>query len=317
MKRVLVTGCAGFIGSNFVDYILETHSSWIVYGLDKLTYAGSLENLKNASQSFRFTFLQGDICDEVLMDDLFNKYRFDLVVHFAAETHVDRSIENPVLFNFTNYIGTSVLLECARKYSIERFHYISTDEVYGDLPLDSQDLFGEKSPLIPSSVYSASKASADLLTMAYSKTYGLPVSISRCSNNYGPRQYPEKLIPLVIKKAQRDEKIGLYGSGENIREWIYVIDHIRAIDLIITKSSTLGEIYNIGSDERISNLDLVKMILSIMGKSEELIEFIPDRLGHDRKYALSSKRIKALGWRSMYSLESALKNTVDYYLERQ
>lgn len=314
MKRVLVTGAAGFIGSTFVDYILATHSSWIVYGLDKLTYAGCVDNLRNAVDSYRFSFIKGDICDEKLIDEIFGKYRFDIVVHFAAETHVDRSIENPVLFNFSNYIGTSILLEASRRYGVERFHYISTDEVYGDLPYDSDQTFGERSPFFPRSVYSASKASADLLTGAYRDTYSLPVSISRCCNNYGPRQYKEKLIPMVIDKARRNEKIGIYGTGENVREWIYVMDHVRAIDMIITKPASIGEVYNVGSGLRISNLELVRKILHMMKKSEDLITFIPDRLGHDRRYALSSRKIKMLGCDPSFDFDDALKRTISSYL---
>lgn len=314
MKRVLVTGAAGFIGSTFVDYILETHSSWIVYGLDKLTYAGCVDNLKNALDSYRFSFIKGDICDDKLVDEIFSKYRFDIVVHFAAETHVDRSIEDPVLFNFSNYIGTSILLEASRRYGVERFHYISTDEVYGDLPFDSDQTFGEKSPLAPHSVYSASKASADLLTSAYMDTYSLPISISRCCNNYGPRQHREKLIPMVIDKAMHGEKIGIFGTGENVREWIYVTDHVRAVDAIITKPSTIGEVYNIGSGVRLSNIELVKKILSLMGKGEDLITFIPDRLGHDKRYALSSRKMRSLGWDTSFDLESALEHTISSYV---
>lgn len=316
MKRVLITGAAGFIGSNYVDYVLETHSDWIVYGVDKLTYAGNLLNLKNAIDSFRFELIQGDICDEATIFELFNKYRFDIVVHFAAETHVDRSIDNPILFNLTNYIGTSILLEASRQYGVERFHYISTDEVYGDLPIDSDELFSEKSHLSPNSPYSASKASADLLTMAYSKTYSLPVSVSRCCNNYGPRQYLEKLIPMVISKAGKNEQIGIYGSGTNVREWIYVEDHSRALDYIISKPSTIGEVYNIGSGERVDNLELVKRILKIMDKPESLISFVPDRLGHDRKYAISTKKLKLLGWECKYTLDSALERTVLSFLKK-
>lgn len=313
MKSVLVTGAAGFIGSNFVDYMLDRHSDWMLYGLDALTYAGKMENLEKAIGRGRFEFIYGDIRDENLIDRIFRLYHFDIVVHFAAESHVDNSIDNPTIFYLTNYIGTSVLLEASRKYGIERFHYISTDEVYGDIPIQSEIELDEDSILAPSSPYSASKAASDLLCLSYIRTYSLPVSISRCSNNYGPRQCDEKLIPYVIKKALENQRIGIYGNGDNIREWIYVDDHCSAIDMIISRNDTVGFIYNIGSGERVSNLELAKRILLLLGKDECLIELVPDRLGHDRKYSIDSGRIKHLGWGCEHSLDSALSMTIEWY----
>lgn len=275
--KIIVTGGAGFIGSNFVYYELNNHPEDEIICLDALTYAGNMETLAEALENPKFKFVKGDIADRKLVYDLFAAEKPDVIVNFAAESHVDRSIENPEIFLQTNIIGTSVLLDACRKYGIERYHQVSTDEVYGDLPLDRPDLFfTETTPLHTSSPYSSSKASADLLVQAYHRTYGVPVTISRCSNNYGPYHFPEKLIPLMIINALHGKKLPVYGTGENVRDWLYVEDHCSAIDLVIRKG-TVGEVYNIGGHNEHTNLEVVKIILQKLGKSEELIEFVKDR----------------------------------------
>lgn len=313
--KILVTGGAGFIGSNFVYYELDNYPNDEVICLDKLTYAGNLETLEIAMKNPKFKFVKGDIADRIFVDELFASEQPDVVVNFAAESHVDRSIENPEIFLQTNVIGTSVLMDACRKYGNIRYHQVSTDEVYGDLPLDRLDLFfTETTPLHTSSPYSASKASADLLVQAYYRTYKLPVTISRCSNNYGPYHFPEKLIPLMIANALNDKKLPVYGKGENVRDWLYVEDHCSAIDLIIRKGK-IGEVYNIGGHNERTNLEVVKTIIRELGKSEDLIEFVTDRPGHDRRYAIDPTKIhNELGWLPATKFDDGIKKTIDWYL---
>ncbi|MDY4573485.1 MAG: dTDP-glucose 4,6-dehydratase [Intestinibacter sp.] len=316
--KIVVTGGAGFIGSNFIYYMMDKYKDYTIICIDKLTYAGNMSTLSGVIENKNFKFIKADICDAEKMDRVFKEEKPDIVVNFAAESHVDRSISNPNVFLETNIMGTSVLLECCRKYDVGRYHQISTDEVYGDLPLDRKDLsFSEDSPLKPSSPYSASKTSADLLVLAYFRTYGLPVTISRCSNNYGPYHFPEKLIPLITLKALNDEKLPIYGDGKNVRDWIYVKDHCRAIDLILHKGK-IGEIYNVGGNSEKSNLEVVKTILNILGKSEDLIEFVPDRLGHDRRYAINNHKIETeLGFKREVTFEQGIEQTVNWYLNNE
>lgn len=313
--KILVTGGAGFIGSNFVYYELDNYPNDEVICLDKLTYAGNLETLEVAMKNPKFKFVKGDIADRAFVDELFASEKPDVVVNFAAESHVDRSIENPEIFLQTNVIGTSVLMDACRKYGNIRYHQVSTDEVYGDLPLDRPDLFfTEITSLHTSSPYSASKASADLLVQAYYRTYKLPVTISRCSNNYGPYHFPEKLIPLMIANALNDKKLPVYGKGENVRDWLYVEDHCSAIDLIIRKGK-IGEVYNIGGHNERTNLEVVKTIIKELGKSEDLIEFVTDRPGHDRRYAIDPTKIhNELGWLPATKFDDGIKKTIDWYL---
>jgi len=316
--KLLVTGGAGFIGSNFIFYMLNKYPKYEIVCLDALTYAGNLSTLKSIINNLKFRFVLGDITDRKSLNHLFEKEKFDCVINFAAESHVDRSIENPELFLKTNIIGTQILLDLSKKYSIKRFHQVSTDEVYGDLPLNRLDLFfTENTPIQTSSPYSASKASADLLVQSYHRTFNLPVTISRCSNNYGPYHFPEKLIPLMITRALKDEKLPVYGEGKNVRDWLYVEDHCRAIDLIIHEG-TVGEVYNIGGHNEKSNLDVVKIILSELNKPESLIEFVNDRAGHDMRYAIDPTKIsKELGWLPTTSFEKGIKQTVNWYLNNQ
>lgn len=313
--KILVTGGAGFIGSNFVYYELDNYPNDEVICLDKLTYAGNLETLEVAMKNPKFKFVKGDIADRKFVYDLFEKEKPDIIVNFAAESHVDRSIENPEIFLQTNVIGTSVLMDACRKYGIKRYHQVSTDEVYGDLPLDRPDLFfTETTPLHTSSPYSASKASADLLVQAYHRTYKLPTTISRCSNNYGPYHFPEKLIPLMIANALNNKKLPVYGKGENVRDWLYVEDHCSAIDLIIRKGK-VGEVYNIGGHNEKTNLEVVKTIIKELGKSEDLIEFVTDRPGHDRRYAIDPTKIhNELGWLPATKFNDGIKKTINWYL---
>lgn len=310
--KILVTGGAGFIGSNFVYYELDNYPNDEVICLDKLTYAGNLKTLEAVMKNPKFKFIKGDIADRAFVDELFASEKPDVVVNFAAESHVDRSIENPEIFLQTNVIGTSVLMDACRKYGNIRYHQVSTDEVYGDLPLDRPDLFfTETTPLHTSSPYSASKASADLLVQAYYRTYKLPVTISRCSNNYGPYHFPEKLIPLMIANVLNDKKLPVYGKGENVRDWLYVEDHCSAIDLIIRKGK-IGEVYNIGGHNERTNLEVVKTIIKELGKSEDLIEFVTDRPGHDRRYAIDPTKIhNELGWLPATKFDDGIKKTID------
>ena len=316
--NIIVTGGAGFIGSNFIYYMLKKHPSDRIICVDKLTYAGNLETLESAMEKKNFKFIRADIADRRAVYRIFEQEKPDIVVNFAAESHVDRSIENPEIFLQTNVIGTSVLLDACRKYGIDRYHQVSTDEVYGDLPLDRPDLFfTEETNLKTSSPYSASKAGADLLVMAYHRTYKIPTTISRCSNNYGPYHFPEKLIPLMIINALSDKKLPVYGDGKNVRDWLYVEDHCRAIDLILQKGR-VGEVYNIGGHNERANIDVVKTILKELGKPEDLIEYVTDRKGHDRRYAIDPTKIHTeLGWEPKTKFEDGIKKTVKWYLEHR
>ena len=316
--KIIVTGGAGFIGVNFVHYMLKEHPEYQIICLDKLTYAGNMETLEPVMDNPNFTFVKADIADRDAVYALFEKEKPDVVVNFAAESHVDRSITDPGIFLQTNIIGTGVLLDACRIYGIKRYHQVSTDEVYGDLPLDRPDLFfTEETPLHTSSPYSASKASADLLVMAYHRTYGLPTTISRCSNNYGPYHFPEKLIPLMIANALNDKPLPVYGKGENVRDWLYVEDHCRAIDMIIHKGR-VGEVYNIGGHNERTNLQVVKTVLKELGKSEDLITYVTDRPGHDRRYAIDPAKIHAeLGWEPLTLFDEGIKKTVKWYLENR
>lgn len=313
-KKFIITGGAGFIGSHFVRYIMKKYPYYRVICVDKLTYAGNVDFLKKAEREQRFKFVKADICDKKSIFSLFEEEKPDIVVNFAAESHVDRSISDPSDFLQTNIIGTEVLLEACRKYGNIRFHQISTDEVYGDLPLERSDmLFSEDMKLSPSSPYSCSKASADMLVLSYAKTYGLPVTISRCSNNYGERQFPEKLIPLMSLKAMKNESLPIYGDGKNVRDWIYVVDHCTAVDMIIHKGR-IGEIYNIGGENELRNIDIVKHILKYFGRDERLISFVDDRMGHDRRYAVNTDKIrKELGWRPETEFKYGFRKTLKWY----
>lgn len=315
---IIVTGGAGFIGSNFIRYMMNKYPGYRIVCVDVLAYAGNLANLNGLMEEPEFRFVELDICDRAGVYQLFEEEHPDMVVNFAAESHVDRSIEIPEVFLRTNIIGTEVLMDACRTYGMVRFHQISTDEVYGDLPLEHPELlFTEDSPIRPSSPYSASKASADLLVMAYHRTYGLPVSISRCSNNYGPYQFSEKLIPLMIANAFADMPLPVYGTGENVRDWIYVEDHCKAIDLILHHGKA-GEVYNVGGNTEKTNLEIVKSICAELGKSESLITFVEDRKGHDLRYAIDSTKIrKELGWVPESDFEEMLKKTIHWYLENQ
>lgn len=315
---ILVTGGAGFIGSNFIYYELDKYAEDRIVCIDALTYAGNLETLEEALKNERFVFYRGDIADGEFVNGVFAKEHPDIVVNFAAESHVDRSIEAPDIFLRTNVIGTMTLLEACRNYGIQRFHQVGTDEVYGDLPLDRTDLFfTEETPIHTSSPYSASKAAADLLVLAYHRTYGLPVTISRCSNNYGPYHFPEKLIPLMISRALADESLPVYGSGENIRDWLYVKDHCSAIDLVMRKGRN-GEVYNIGGHNERTNLQVVKTILKELGKPETLITYVKDRPGHDMRYAIDPTKIRSeLGWQPETSFDDGIKQTIRWYLDNR
>lgn len=312
---IIVTGGAGFIGSNFIFHMLGKYPDYRIICLDKLTYAGNLSTLASVMDNPNFRFVKADICDREAVYKLFEEEKPDVVVNFAAESHVDRSIENPFVFLETNVMGTACLLDASRKYSVKRYHQVSTDEVYGDLPLDRPDLFfTEDMKLITSSPYSASKASSDLLTLAFHRTYGLPVTISRCSNNYGPYQFPEKLIPLMIMKALSDESLPVYGQGLNVRDWLYVKDHCKAIDLII-HNGNVGEVYNVGGYNEKQNIEVVKTILAHLGKPESLITYVKDRAGHDLRYAIDPTKISTeLGWLPETSFDNGMKMTVEWYL---
>ena len=316
--NILVTGAAGFIGSNFVYYMLEKHPEDRIVALDALTYAGNLETLAGALDNKNFKFIKGDIADKEHVFEIFKEEKPDIVVNFAAETHVDRSIKDPGIFVRTNVGGTQVLLDAATEFGVKRFHQIGTDEVYGDLPIDRPDLFfREDMPLKASSPYSASKASADLLTTAYHRTYGLPVTISRCSKNYGPYQVPEKLIPLVIYRAENDESIPVYGTGDNVRDWLYVMDHCSAIDLIM-RDGRDGEIYNIGGHNERNKITVVRRILEYLGTPESLITFVTDRKGHDKRYAIDPTKTKEeLGWEPKTRFEDGIGQTIDWYLDNR
>ncbi len=316
--KILVTGGAGFIGGNFVHYMVNKYPEDEIVNLDLLTYAGNLETLKPVENKPNYKFVKGDIADRSFIFDLFEKEKFDVVVNFAAESHVDRSIKDPGIFVQTNVMGTVVLLDAAKAFGVKRFHQVSTDEVYGDLPLDRPDLFfTETTPLHTSSPYSSSKASADLFVMAYNRTFGLPVTISRCSNNYGPYQFPEKLIPLIISRALENEELPVYGKGENVRDWLHVEDHCVAIDLII-RNGRVGEVYNIGGHNERTNLEVVKTILKALGKPESLIKYVTDRPGHDMRYAIDPTKMETeLGWKPKYVFDTGIQQTIEWYLNNK
>ena len=312
--KLLVTGGAGFIGSNFINYILKKYPNYEVVNFDKLTYAGNLESLKDLEGNPRYTFVKGDIADEQAVDELFSKYKFDAVLNYAAETHVDRSITGPKEFIITDVLGTFTLLEAVKKYGIKKYIQISTDEVFGST---EDSAFTEETPFMPNSPYSASKAGADHLCRAYYVTYRVPVIVTHSCNVYGPYQYPEKVIPLFVTNLMRGKKVPLYGDGKNIREWIYTEDHCSAIDVILHKGLD-GEVYNIGSGHEMANVDLTNMILKAFGKGEEMIEHVKDRLGHDRRYSIDSTKLrKTLGWSSKYAFKEALAETIDWYKENE
>lgn len=318
MAKFLVTGGAGFIGGNFLHIMVNKYPKDDYVCLDALTYAGNMETLEPIMDKPNFKFVHENICNRKAIYELFEKEKFDYVINFAAESHVDRSIENPEIFLETNVIGTSVLMDACRKYGIKRFHQVSTDEVYGDLPLDRPDLFfTESTPLHTSSPYSASKASADLLVLAYHRTFKLPVTISRCSNNYGPYQFPEKLIPLMIQKASNDESLPVYGNGANVRDWLYVGDHCTAIDLVV-RNGRDGEVYNIGGHNERTNLQVVKTILKALGKPESLINYVKDRPGHDLRYAIDPKKIETeLGWKPEFNFDTGIVETIKWNLNNK
>lgn len=316
--NIIVTGGAGFIGSNFIFHMLKKYPDYRIICLDKLTYAGNLSTLEPVMDNPNFRFVKADICDRAAVNKLFEEEKPDIVVNFAAESHVDRSIENPGIFLQTNIMGTATLMDACRKYGIKRYHQVSTDEVYGDLPLDRPDLFfTEETPIHTSSPYSSSKAGADLLVMAYNRTYGLSVTISRCSNNYGPYHFPEKLIPLMIANALADKPLPVYGEGFNVRDWLYVEDHCKAIDLIIHKGR-VGEVYNIGGHNEKANIDVVKTILKAVGKDESLITYVKDRPGHDMRYAIDPAKIHAeLGWTPETLFNEGIQKTIEWYLNNR
>lgn len=316
--KILVTGGAGFIGGNFVHHMVNKYPEDEIVNLDLLTYAGNLETLKPVENKPNYKFVKGDIADRPFIMDLFEKEKFDIVVNFAAESHVDRSIEDPSIFVKTNVEGTVVLLDAAKKYGVKRYHQVSTDEVYGDLPLDRPDLFfTEETPLHTSSPYSSSKASADLFVLAYFRTFGLPVTISRCSNNYGPYHFPEKLIPLMISRALAEEELPVYGKGENVRDWLHVSDHCEAIDLIIHKGK-VGEVYNVGGHNERTNLEVVQTILKALDKPESLIKYVTDRPGHDMRYAIDPTKLETeLGWKPQYTFDTGIVQTIQWYLDNK
>lgn len=314
-KNILVTGGAGFIGSNFINYILSSRDDFNIFNLDKLTYAGNLENLIPSEGKKNYHFVKGDITNAELVDYLFTKYSIKHVINFAAESHVDRSILGSEVFYRTNVIGTNVLLEAAKRHAVEKFVQISTDEVYGSL--GASGLFTEQTPLSPNSPYSSSKAAADMMASAFFHTYDMPIVITRCSNNYGPLQFPEKLIPLMIINALNNKKLPVYGDGLNVRDWIYVIDHNKAIETVFEKGK-VGEVYNIGASREMKNIDIVKLILKKLNRGEELIEYVKDRPGHDRRYAIDSTKIQnELGWKPAFEFEDAIVSTIDWYLSNK
>ena len=318
MSKFLITGGAGFIGSNYLHYVVNKYPEDIFVCLDALTYAGNYDNIKSLEEKANYKFVKGDIRDNEFIDKLFADEKFDIVINFAAESHVDNSIKNPNLFADTNILGTMTLLNASKKYNVKRYHQVSTDEVYGDLPLDKPELkFKEDTPIHTSSPYSASKAGADLQVLAYARTFKIPVTISRCSNNYGPYQFPEKLIPVVISKALNDEPIPVYGKGENVRDWIHVHDHNVGVDLIV-RNGREGEIYNLGGHSEKTNLEVVKTILKTLNKPESLISFVTDRPGHDLRYAIDSSKVeKELRWNRTYTFEEGIKETVEWYVNNQ
>ena len=314
MKKILVTGGAGFIGGNFIHYLLKHFPHYKIYNLDALTYAGDLSKHIHIEKNPQYSFLHANIIDFDIILSLYKQFQFDYVIHFAAESHVDRSIQDPNLFIKTNVVGTQNLLEAARQVGVSKFIHVSTDEVYGELDFDPTTFFTEETPLQPNSPYSASKAASDLLVRAYYETYSLPINITRCSNNYGPYQYPEKLIPLTITKVFKGENIPIYGDGQNIRDWLHVYDHCSAIDLIM-HSGLVGEVYNIGGHNELTNLEVAKRIINVLGQSEQLISFVPDRLGHDKRYAIDPSKLESLGWKPTYSFDTGIVQTIEWYLQ--
>lgn len=316
-KKVLVTGGAGFIGSNYVHYHHEQYPQDHVFVLDKLTYAGNLNNLKGLLEKDEITFVEGDIADEKFIFDLFAAEKFDTVINFAAETHVDRSIKDPTPFVSANINGTFNLLEASRKHHVKRYHQISTDEVYGDLGTGSKDYFTETTPIEPNCPYAATKAAADIMVLSYEETYDMPITISRCSNNYGPYQFPEKLIPFFFNLASQDKSLPVYGDGQNVRDWLYVVDHCRAIDMIV-QSDKYGEVYNIGGHNEYNNLEITEYILEFLGKSKDLITFVEDRKAHDRRYAMDPSKIgRELGWKPSVTFQEGIAETFDWYTKNQ
>lgn len=313
MEKILITGGAGFIGSNYVYHYLKKHPENKIVVLDKLTYAGNEDNLKDISGNPKYKFVKGDIADSEFVNNIFEREKFDKVINFAAETHVDRSIESPSIFVMTNIVGTHNLLEASKQFKVKRYHQISTDEVYGDLGSNSKEYFTEETPLAPNCPYAASKAAADLLVKSYFETYRLPVTISRCSNNYGPYQFPEKLIPYFFRLITEEKPVPIYGDGQNVRDWLYVEDHCQAIDLILEKG-TIGEIYNIGGNNEKTNIEITKIILKFLNKSEDLITFVNDRLAHDRRYAIDSSKLQnELGWKPSVTFEEGIEKTFNWY----
>lgn len=315
-QKILVTGGAGFIGGNFVQYMVDKYPAYEIYNLDLLTYAGDLTKHKEIEERANYNFLKADIANRQIINDLFNEYKFDFVVHFAAESHVDRSITDPGIFVQTNVLGTQVLLEAAKNIGITKFVHVSTDEVYGELDFDPTTFFTEDTPIQPNSPYSASKASSDLLVRAYHETFKLPINITRCSNNYGPYHFPEKLIPLTISRVLNGQKVPVYGDGKNIRDWLHVIDHCAAIDLVMHQGEN-GEVYNIGGHNEKTNLEVVQTIISTLEKSEELIEYVTDRLGHDKRYAIDPSKLEKLGWQPTYTFETGIAQTIQWYLDNK
>ncbi|MEK8126897.1 dTDP-glucose 4,6-dehydratase [Paenibacillus filicis] len=315
-KKLLVTGGAGFIGGNFIHYILNKYPDYEVFNLDLLTYAGDLSKHRHIEHESNYHFIQADIADRSTIMEIFKTNRFDYIAHFAAESHVDRSITDPEVFIRTNVMGTQVLLDAARRYGVAKFVHVSTDEVYGELDFDPHIFFTENTPIQPNSPYSASKASSDLLVRAYHETYGLPMNITRCSNNYGPYHFPEKLIPLTISRVLSNWTIPVYGNGKNIRDWLHVQDHCAAIDLVLHQGDN-GEVYNVGGHNERTNLEVVKTIIRILGRSEDLIEFVTDRLGHDKRYAIDPSKLINLGWQPAYSFETGIAQTIQWYVENQ
>lgn len=315
-KKILVTGGAGFIGGNFVQHMVNKYPNYDVYNLDLLTYAGDLTKHRDIETKENYHFVKADITDRSTIIPLFEKEEFDYVVHFAAESHVDRSITDPEVFVKTNILGTQVLLDAAKEVGVTKFVHISTDEVYGELDFDPTTFFTEETPLQPNSPYSASKASSDLLVRAYHETYKLPVNITRCSNNYGPYHFPEKLIPLTISRVSNDQKVPVYGDGRNIRDWLHVYDHCAAIDLVMHDGLN-GEVYNVGGHNERTNLEVVKTIIHTLGKSEDLIEFVKDRPGHDKRYAMDPTKLEGLGWKPTYTFETGIAQTIQWYLDNK
>ncbi|WP_044339927.1 dTDP-glucose 4,6-dehydratase [Rossellomorea aquimaris] len=315
-QKVLVTGGAGFIGGNFVQHMVKKYPNYDVYNLDFLTYAGDLTKHSEIEKEDNYFFVKADIANREEIMSLFEKEKFDYVIHFAAESHVDRSITEPEIFIRTNVLGTQVLLDAAKEYAVTKFVHVSTDEVYGELDFDPNTFFTEETPLEPNSPYSASKASSDLLVRAYHETFGLPVNITRCSNNYGPYHFPEKLIPLTISRVLNEQTVPVYGDGKNIRDWLHVLDHCKAIDLVM-HDGVNGEVYNVGGHNERTNLEVVKTIISTLEKSEDLIEFVTDRLGHDKRYAIDPTKLEKLGWKPEFNFETGIAQTIQWYLDNK